>query len=80
MGTIDHLMHRRRATTVGVLGAVAYVAIAVWAVVNLVEADWVMGGIGAACVLLGVPKLISSVQRMHRQERRSPPPAHRTPG
>jgi hypothetical protein len=76
----DHVMHAHRAAVVGVLGGVAYVAIGVWAVVNFVEADWVMGGIGAACVLAGVPKLISAVQRMRGQERRSPPPAHPTPG
>lgn len=76
----DHVMHGHRAAAVTVLGALAYLGIGVWAVVNFVEADWVMGGIAAACVLLGVPKLISTVQRMRRQERRTPPPAHPTPG
>ena len=77
MVTIDHIVHGHRAATVGVLGAVAYLGIGIWAVVNLVEADWVMSGIGTACVLVGVPKLISTVQRLRRRERRSP---HRTRG
>ena len=76
----DHWMHGHRAAKVGVLGAVAYLGICVWTVVNLFDGDWVMGGIGAACVLVGVPRLISTVRRMRRQERRSPPPAHTTPG
>ena len=76
----DQVMHGHRAAVVAVLGALVYLGIGVWAVFNFVEADWVMAGIGAACVLLGVPKLISTVQRMRRQERRSAPPAHATPG
>ena len=77
---LDHVMKGHRAPAVAVLGALAYLGIAAWAVVNFAEADWVMGGIAAACLLLGVPKLISTVQRMRRQERRTPPPAHPTPG
>ena len=70
MMILDHVMHGHRAAAVGVLGALAYLGIGVFAVVNLVEADWVMAGIGMACILVGVPKLISTVQRMRRQERR----------
>ena len=77
---LDHVVKEHRAAAVAVLGALAYLGIAAWAVVNFAEADWVMGGIAAACLLLGVPKLISTVQRMRRQERRTPPPAHPTPG
>jgi hypothetical protein len=80
MATIDGVIHEHRAAALGVLGALAYLAIGVWALVNFLEADWVMGGIGAACVLVGVPKLISTVQRMRREERRASPPAHTTPG
>ena len=80
MATIDDVIHGHRAAALGVLGALAYLAIGVWTVVNFVEADWVMGGIGAACVLVGVPKLISTVLRLRRQERRASPPAQRTPG
>ena len=77
---LDHVMKGHRAAAVAVLGALAYLGIAAWAVVNFAEADWVMGGIAAACLLVGVPKLISTVQRMRRRERRTPPPAHPTPG
>jgi hypothetical protein len=80
MMILEHVIQGHRAAVVTVLGAFAYLGIGVWAVVNFVEADWVMGGIAAACVLVGVPKLISTVQRMRRQERRTPPPAHPTPG
>jgi hypothetical protein len=63
---------------VGLLGFVAYLGIGAWAVLNVLEADWVMAGIGAACVFVGVPKLISTVQRMRRQERRPAPSARRS--
>ena len=66
----DRVKHGHRAALAGMLGVLAYLGIGVWGVVNFVEADWVMGGIGTACVLVGVPKLISTVQRMRRQERR----------
>ena len=65
------LVNAHRAALLAVLGSLAYLGIGVWAVVKFVEADWVMGGIATACVLVGVPKLISTVQRMRRQERRS---------
>ena len=80
MATIDGVIRGHRAAALGVLGAIAYLAIGVWTVVNFLAADWVMGGIGAACVLVGVPKLISTVQRMRRQERRGPQLARTTPG
>ena len=76
----NHVMHPQQAATVALLGGLAYLGIGVWAVINFVEADWVMGGIGAACALVGVPKLISSVRRPRRKKRRSPPPGHATPG
>jgi hypothetical protein len=71
MMIVDHVMHGHRAVVVAALAALGYLGIGVWAVVNFVQADWVMGGIATACVLVGVPKLISTVQRMRRQERRS---------
>ena len=79
MMILDHVMQGHRAAVVAVLGALAYLGIAAWAVVNFAEADWIIGGIAAACVLVGVPKLISTVRRLRRQERRMPPPAHPTP-
>ena len=77
---VDHVMKGHRAAAVAVLGALAYLGIAAWAIVNFAEGDWVMGGIAAACVFVGVPKSISTVQRLRRQERRTPPPAHPAPG
>lgn len=77
---LDHVMRGHRAAVAAALGTLAYLGIGGLAVVNFVEADWVMGGIATECVLVGVPKLISTVQRMRRQERRTAPPAHRTPG
>ena len=66
----NRVMHGHRAAVVAALGALAYLGIGAWAVVKFAEADWVMGAVATTCVLLGVPKLISTVQRMRRQERR----------
>ena len=51
----------------GVLGAVALVAIGVWGVVKLGEGDWFIGGAFVACALLGVRSLFSTVRRMRRE-------------
>ena len=48
------------------LRAVALLALCVWGVVNLVAGDWFIGGVMLACVLLGVPSLVSTLQRPRR--------------
>jgi hypothetical protein len=44
MMIMDRVMQGHRAAVVAVLGALAYLGIAAWAVVNFAAADWVMGG------------------------------------
>ena len=77
---MDHRIRAHRAVTVGVLGVAALVAVGVWGVVNLVEGDWFIGGLFVACVLFGLPSLVSSVRRMRREERGSSSAANKQPG
>jgi hypothetical protein len=63
MMIVDHLMHEHRALTVGVLRAVLLLGLGVWGVVKLLEGDWFIGGVLLACVLLGVPSLVSTLRR-----------------
>ena len=72
MVTMDHVMHGHRAVTMGVLGAVALLAVGVWGVVNLVEGDWFIGVGFVGCALLGLRSLVLTVGRMRREERDSP--------
>ena len=67
--TTDHVSHGHRAVTVGVLGAAALLAVGVWGVVNLLDGDWFIGGLFAACALFGAPSLVSRVRRLRREER-----------
>jgi hypothetical protein len=68
MMIVDHLAHGHRALRVGVLRAVLLLVLGVWGVVKLVEGDWFIGGVLLACVLLGVPSLVSTVRRIRREE------------
>jgi hypothetical protein len=52
------------------LGAVAFVLVGVWGVVNLSEGDWFIGGVMVACAIVG---LWSLVVRLFQQGRRRPP-------
>ena len=74
MVAMEHMIRGHRAVTVGVLGAVAFLAVGVLGVVNLVEGDWFIGGLFVACALVGLPSLVSTVRRMRREERSSPTP------
>ena len=68
MMIVDHLVHGHRALKVGVLRSVLLLVLGVWGVVELVEGDWFIGGVLLACVLLGVPSLVSTVRRIRREE------------
>jgi len=68
MMIVDHLMHGHRVGKVGVLRSVLFLVLGVWGVVELVEGDWFIGGVLLACVLLGVPSLVSTVRRIRREE------------
>ena len=59
-------MHGHRSIKVGVLRAFVLVALSAWGVINLVEGDWFIGGVVLACVLLGVPSLVSTLHRPRR--------------
>ena len=68
MVIVDRVMHGHR-SIMGVLRAVALLALCVWGVVNLVDGDWFIGGVMFVCVLLLVPSRVSAVRRMRREER-----------
>ena len=53
-----------RALTLGMLGALALVAIGAWGVVKIAEGDWFIGGAFVVCALLGARSLFSTVRRM----------------
>ena len=67
MMIVDHLVHGHRALKVGVLRSVLLLVLGVWSV-ELVEGDWFIGGVLLACVLLGVPSLVSTARRIRREE------------
>lgn len=69
MPSTDHLTHGHRALWVGVLGAVALAAVALWAVVNLLEGDWFIAALFGTSVLLGAPSLVSTTRRLRREDR-----------
>ena len=63
-------MHVSRSAATLLLGAVAFVLVGVWGVVNLTEGDWFIGGLMVACAIVG---LWSTVVRLFQQRRRRPP-------
>jgi hypothetical protein len=66
---MNDVFRRHRALTLGVLRAVAVLAIGALGIVNLLEGDWFIGGLLVVCVLLSLPSLVSIVRRVRREER-----------
>jgi hypothetical protein len=66
MVNLGQAVREHRAAMSPALRAVAFLGLAVWGVVNLVEGDWVIGGLLVGCVVFGLPSLVSNVWRMRR--------------
>ena len=70
-----------RASAVGVLGAVAFVLVGVWGVVNLSEGDWFIGGVMLASAVIGVWSLVVRMLQDRRRRPRGPfPPTNKAAG
>jgi hypothetical protein len=63
-------MHVSRSGATGVLGAVAFVLVGVWGIINLSEGDWFIGGVMVGCAVVGLWSLV--VRALH-ESRRGPP-------
>ena len=66
MVNLGQAVHERRAVMSLALRAMAFLVLAVWGVINLVEGDWVIGGLLVGCVVFGLPSLVSTVWRLRR--------------
>lgn len=74
-------MSGSRASAVGVLGAVAFVLVGVWGVVNLSEGDWFIGGVMLASAVIGLWSLVVRTLRERRRRPRDPfPPTNKAAG
>jgi hypothetical protein len=67
MVNLGHAVQAHRAAMSLALRAVAFLVLAVWGVVNLVEGDLVIGGLLIGCVVFGLPSLVLNVWRMRRR-------------
>jgi hypothetical protein len=74
MVTLDLVTRGHRAAALGTLGAVAFLAVGVWGIVNLLDGDWFIGGLFLGCMLLGLSSLTSTVRSMRRKERAASAP------
>ena len=71
----------RRQSIGVVLGAIAFVLVGVWGVVNLSEEDWFVGGLMLASAVVGLWSLVARVLEERRGRPRGPsPPADASPG
>jgi hypothetical protein len=74
-------MHVSRSAATGLLGAVAFVFVGVWGVVNLSEGDWFIGGGMVGCALAGLWSLVGRVLEQRRRRPPGPfPPANKAAG
>ena len=67
MASTEHPSRARRALILGVLSAVALLAVGVWGVVKLGERDWLVGSIFVVCAVLGLRSVASAVGRVRRR-------------
>lgn len=77
MLNIERVGRAHRAASLALAGTIAYLALAVWGVVNLLEEDWLIGGLFLASAVVGLPALLGTVRRVRREERRSASAARR---
>ena len=74
-------MHASRASVIGVLGALGFVLVGGWGVVNLSEGDWFIGIAMLGSAIIGLWSLVVRVLQQRRRERRGPlPPGNRALG
>jgi hypothetical protein len=66
MVNLRHAIHEHRAAMSAALRTMAFLVLAVWGVINLVEGDWVIGGLLVGCVVFGLPSLVSTLWRVRR--------------
>ena len=51
---------------VAISGAIGYLIVGVWAAIFLAQGRWIIGSALAACILVGVPALVSCVRSLRR--------------
>ena len=71
-------MHVSRSAAISLLGAVAFVLVGIWGVINLSESDWFIGGVMVVCAVVGLWSLV--VRALQERRRRPPgpfPPANK---
>jgi len=74
-------VHVSRSAATGLLGAVAFVLVGVWGVVNLSEGDWFIGGVMVAGAIVGLWSLVIRVLEQRRRRPPGPfPPANKAAG
>ena len=74
-------MHVSRSAATGLLGAVAFVLVGAFGVVNLAEGDWFIGGVLVASAIVSLWSL--GVRFFQHRRRRPPgpfPPANKAAG
>ena len=76
MSIVESVTRGHGAVAVGVLGTLAFLAVGVWGVANLVEGDWFIGGLFLVCAVAGLPSVVSTARRLRREEH-ARSPAHR---
>ena len=74
-------MHVTRSAATGLLGAVAFVLVGVFGVVNLAERDWFIGGVLVASAIVSLWSLVVRVLQHRRRRPPGPvPPANKAAG
>lgn len=74
-------MRVSRASAIAALGAVGFVLVGVWGVVNLSERDWFIGVVMVASAVVGLWSLVvRALQERRRRPRRPLPPGSKPVG
>ena len=72
-------MRASRASAIAVLGAVGFVLVGVWGVVNLSEGDWFIGVVMVASTIVGLWSLVVRTLQERRCQPRGPLPPGNKP-
>jgi hypothetical protein len=66
---------------IDLLGAVAFVLLGIWGVVNLSQGDWFISGVVVATAVVGLwSRVVRLLQERRRRSRGSLPPANKAVG